>query len=203
MTQTIVKKYNAEVHSQSVLECILEMKKHAEDLMTTEIGRIEIEFFDVAYNIIGGGEEGDKTVVQTKEQADHSLAYMVAVALLDDQVVSEQYRSERIAQTDVQTLLRKISVRPKEEYSRRFPGEMPCRFTVSLRNSQILVKEKKDYEGFHTCPARWETAVQKFAQLSEEHASESLRREIVEAVGGLETIAVTDLMELLARTSAN
>jgi hypothetical protein len=25
------------------------------------------------FAIIGGGEEGDKTVVETKEQADHSL----------------------------------------------------------------------------------------------------------------------------------
>ncbi len=41
--------------------------------------RIEIEIFDVAYHIIGGGEEGDKTLVRTKEEADHSLPYMVAV----------------------------------------------------------------------------------------------------------------------------
>ena len=33
----------------------------------------------------------------TKEEADHSLPYMVAVALLDGQVMPEQYRPERIA----------------------------------------------------------------------------------------------------------
>ena len=43
----------------------------------------DIEAFDVAYKIIGGGEEGDKTVVVTKEQADHSLPYLIAVAILD------------------------------------------------------------------------------------------------------------------------
>ena len=36
--------------------------------------------FDVAYNIIGGGEEGEKTDIRTKEQADHSLPYMLAAA---------------------------------------------------------------------------------------------------------------------------
>jgi 2-methylcitrate dehydratase len=43
-----------------------------------EIERIKIDIFDVAYHIIGGGEEGDKQQVRTKEEADHSLPYMVA-----------------------------------------------------------------------------------------------------------------------------
>ena len=46
-----------------------------------EIECARIEVFDVAYNIIGGGEEGDKRLVHTKEEADHSLPYMIAVAL--------------------------------------------------------------------------------------------------------------------------
>ena len=50
---------------------------------------IDVDTFDVAYNIIGGGEEGDKTAVRTKEEADHSLPYMVAAAALDGQVMPE------------------------------------------------------------------------------------------------------------------
>ena len=38
----------------------------------------------------------DKSVMRTKEEADHSLQYMVAVAILDDQVTPEQYLPERI-----------------------------------------------------------------------------------------------------------
>ncbi len=79
--------------------------------------QIEIETFGVAYHIIGGGEEGDKTIVRTKVEADHSLQYMVAVALLDDQVLPEQYRPERIQSQDVQTLLRNVVVRPRDDYS--------------------------------------------------------------------------------------
>ena len=68
----------------------------------------------MAYNIIGGGEEGDKTTVSTKEQADHSLPYMLAVAILDGQVMPEQYEQERIRRADVQALLGKVSVQPGE-----------------------------------------------------------------------------------------
>src|SRR5579864_8343566 len=99
--RTSVKKYNAEFHSQSALEGILELRE-AHHVRPEEIERIHIDIFDVAYHIIGGGEEGDKQQVRTKEEADHSLPYMVAVALLDGEVTPAQYAPERIVREDVQ-----------------------------------------------------------------------------------------------------
>jgi 2-methylcitrate dehydratase len=202
VTRTVVKKYNAEMHAQSAIEGILELK-HAHHFTAGNVQQVGIEIFDVAYNIIGGGEEGDKTIVQTKEQADHSLPYMIAVALLDDQVMPEQYEPERIMRPDVQALLRKIVVRPVEEFSRRFPGEMPCRVAVSLDDGESVMIAKRDYEGFHSRPMRWETVVQKFEQLSTRYADAALRREIIEAVSHLDTIRVTDLTHRLAKVRKN
>src|SRR5262249_51255495 len=159
----------------------------------------EIEIFDVAFHIIGGGEEGDKTVVRTKEEADHSLPYMAAVAILDDQVMPEQYLPDRIQRADVQTLLRKISLRPLDAYSQRFPNEMPCRITVVLSNGQALVNEKRDYEGFYSRPMPWEDVVQKFERLSAPYTDAALQKEIVEAIADLDVISVADLTRLLSR----
>ncbi len=199
VTRTSVKKYNAEFHSQSALEGILELKQE-QPFTADEVERIEIEIFDVAYHIIGGGEEGDKTRVQTKEQADHSLPYMIAVALLDDQVLPEQYRPERIRRSDVQMLLRKVIVRPNAHFSQRFPAELPCHIAVTLHDGRRLTREKHDYEGFYTRPMPWDRVVRKFDTLSKTHASESRRREIAEAVAQLETLSVSDLTRLLERT---
>jgi len=196
--QTIVKKYNAEVHSQSVLEGILELKREA-GFQAAEVAQVEIETFDVAYHIIGGGEEGQKTVVRTKEEADHSLPYLVAVAILDGQVMPEQYRPDRIRRDDVQALLRRVAVRPSETYSRRFPEWMPCRIEVALRDGRRAAKEKEDYEGFRTRPMTWEAVVGKFEQLSAPYADLRVRSEIVEAVDGLEDRRIADLMALLGR----
>ena len=202
VTQTILKRYNAEIHSQSVLEAVLELKE-AHAFNAEEVERVEIEIFDVAYQIIGGGEEGDKTNVRTKEEADHSLPYMVAVAILDGQVMPEQYQPGRIQQKDVQTLLRKVRVQPSQEYSQRFPDEMPCRIVLTLRQGQRLVKEKKDYEGFRTRPMRWETVVEKFERLSTPYTGRSQRQQIVEAVANLETIQVADLARLLGNINSD
>jgi 2-methylcitrate dehydratase len=198
VTRTILKKYNAEIHSQSALEGILELKQE-EGFGADEVERIELDIFDVAYHIIGGGEEGDKTLVRTKEEADHSLPYMLAVAILDDQVTPAQYRPERIQRQDVQTLLRKVSVRPQSAYSRHFPDEMPCRISVTLQDGRALTKEKRDYEGFHTRPMRWETVVQKFERLSQPYVDSALQREIVDVVANLESTQVADLARLLER----
>ncbi len=196
-SRTIVKKYNAEIHSQSVVEGVLELKEER-GFTAAEVAQVEIETFDVAYHIIGGGVEGDKSVVRTKEEADHSLPYIVAVAILDGQVMPEQYRPERIERADVQSLLRKVVVRPSAGYSLRFPDEMPCRVTVALNDGRVLTKEKRDYEGFFSRPMSWATVARKFERLSAPYANRDLRREIIEAVANLESIQVADLTRLLS-----
>ncbi|HEY8461288.1 MAG TPA: MmgE/PrpD family protein [Blastocatellia bacterium] len=196
VTRTIVKKYNAEIHSQSAIEGVLELKAE-QGFIAAEVASIEIEIFDVAYHIIGGGAEGDKTVVRTKEEADHSLPYIVAVAILDGEVMPEQYRPERIKSPDVQSLLRKIRARPSADYSRRFPEEMPCRITIALNDGRTLTKEKRDYEGFRLRPMSWEAATRKFDRLSAYRVAPELRRGIIDAVANLETIETHDLTRLL------
>lgn len=196
VTNTIIKKYNAEIHSQSSIEGMLELKeKHG--FTPDEVEKITIEIFDVAYHIIGGGEEGDKTIVRTKEEADHSLQYMVAVALLDGQVLPEQYRQERIEADDVQQLLKKIEVSAMQEYSDRFPYEMPATLTVYLKNGESFSIDKMDYEGFLTRPAGWDIIINKFKQLAEPYTSKELRHKIIETVQNFEQHTVRELMQLL------
>jgi 2-methylcitrate dehydratase len=194
--KTIVKKYNAEIHSQSVIEALLELKRE-HDLRPSDVNEIEVETFDVAYKIIGGGEEGNKTVVRTKEQADHSLPYILAVALLDGRVMPEQYRPERLIRQDVQNLLRRVKVHPAADLSRRFPLEMPCRVHVRLHSNLVLSREKSDYEGFFTKPIGWARIGAKFERLANSHATASQRSEIMSAVLAVEQFDTRALMALL------
>lgn len=195
--RTIVKRFNAEIHSQSTLEGILELK--AEHPIDPEaIEAIEIETFDVAYDIIGGGEEGDKSTVQTKEEADHSLPYMVAAALLDGEVMPAQYQPRRIEAADVQRLLAKVRVAPSEALSARFPDEMPVHILIRMSDGTTFEGEKPDYEGFHTRPMSRETVVAKFKRLSTTAAPRALCDDIMACVAELDSVPVSDLTRLLA-----
>ncbi|MEF8865644.1 MAG: MmgE/PrpD family protein [Salinibacter sp.] len=197
VTGTIIKKYNAEIHSQATLEGALELKrKH--DIDSSNIEKIEIDTFDVAVDIIGGGEEGDKTVVRRKEEADHSLHYMTAVALLDDQVLPAQYEQGRIEAGDVQSLLRKVEVRENPEYSARFPEHMVCDVRIRA-DGTVYETHKEDYEGFHTKPMTWDTVSEKFTRLAEPYTDSSLRGDLIGAVQDLETLPAANLFDLLSR----
>lgn len=201
VTQTILKCYNAEIHSQSAIDAVLELRAR-ERFTASAVERIDIEIFDVAFQIIGGGEEGDKTVVRTKEAADHSLPYLIAAAVLDGQVMPEQYREERIERGDIQSLLRKVHIRAAADLSERFPREMPCRVKVQLHDGRVLSIERSDYEGFSTRPMSWDRAVEKFQRLSEPNAAAAVREQIVDTIEHLEKHSVRDLTGLLENLTA-
>lgn len=199
--KSILKKYDAEIHAQSAIEGALELQaRHG--FSAADIQQIEIDIFDVAFKIIGGGEEGDKTIVHTKEEADHSLQYMVGVALLDGNVLPAQYASGRISGNDVQALLHRVIVRPKDEYSKRFPEEVCATITVTLTNGQSVSLDKTDYEGFHTRPMSWPTVIEKFNRLTAQFTSERTRKAIVDVVQDIEHRNVRELTAVLANLAA-
>jgi 2-methylcitrate dehydratase len=195
--RTILKRYNAEIHSQSAIEALLELRvEHG--LTGGEVQRIELDTFQVAFDIIGGGEEGDKQRVGSKEEADHSLPYLLAVALLDGQVLPEQYLPERIVADDVQGLLRRVVVRPDPELSRRFPAQHSARVRLRLRDGRTLEREQHDYEGFHTRPMGWDAVTAKFDRLAADRLEPRQRAQIADAVKHLDELHVDELTGLLA-----
>jgi 2-methylcitrate dehydratase len=190
--RTIIKRYNAEIHSQTAIEAALELQAD-HGFAARDIEKVEVDVFEVAHRIIGGGEEGDKTLVFSKEDADHSLPYLIAVALLDHTVMPAQFAPRRLQRADVQSLLCRVVVRPLAEFSARFPEEMPTRVTVTLTDGRILTRTLADYPGFRTRPHSWDDAVSKFTALAEPHASQSVRADIVAAISVLDQITVAEL----------
>jgi 2-methylcitrate dehydratase len=195
---TFLKRYNAEIHSQSALEAVLELRE-AHRLNPADVERVDLDTFQVAYDIIGGGEEGEKKEIRTKEQADHSLPYLLAVALLDGQVMPEQFAPDRIMRPDVQKLLRKVDVHPSADLSARFPAEHACRVRVQLSGGAILAAEKSDYEGFLTRPMTWERARQKFERLAGARVGAEPLAELIAIVADLDQLKARDLTALLER----
>ncbi|GAB3031017.1 MmgE/PrpD family protein [Parafrigoribacterium mesophilum] len=198
--KTIVKKHNAEIHSQSALEAALAIRAQA-GFDARRIEKVSLRTFGVAYSIIGGGEEGDKHNIRTKEEADHSLPYLIAAALLDGEVNPAQFTPERIAAADIQRLLALVEVSPDEGFSARFPAEMPADLEVAMTDGTVLRSVQSSYEGFHTNPMSWDVARAKFDAVASGFASPELREEIAGIVRDLEHHTVRDLTQALARVS--
>jgi len=189
------------VPTQSAIFCMLELRK-AHPFDPNDVASIVGEVFQDAYDFTGGGSFGPKTDVHTKEDADHSLPYLLAVAALDGDVQPAQLSPRRIEKPDVQALLQKVKVRPDARFTSRYPGEVPSRVTVRLKGGKSYTHEVKDYPGFATRPFTWEDSGTKFDQLVVRRADEGLRKEIKAAVRSLESIQIKELMALLGRVRA-
>ena len=190
--RVVLKRFDAEVHSQSTIEAALELRR-LHELDPGSIDRVEVSTFSVARDIIGGTE-----VVRTKEQADHSLRFLVAIALLDGEVGPRQFDRGVIARSDVQALMERVVVVADEAYSRRFPGEMPSRIVVISRDGRRFAAETRDYEGFHTRPMSWDGALAKFRSLCEPRTPWDAAARVADIVADLERRSARELTSALA-----
>jgi 2-methylcitrate dehydratase len=198
VTRTVIRRHTAEMHAQTAIDAALALGRQHQ-LSAADVDRIDVDTFDVAYQIIGGGDEGDKTIVCTREDADHSLPYLIAVAILDHEVGPPQLALDRIQRADVQQLLCRVSVRPSPAYSQSFPSEMAARITVTLCDGRTLSREVREYPGLNGPPLTWKQVLRKFEQLSAERITVEERQSIIDGVRNLERISVADLTRLLAR----
>jgi 2-methylcitrate dehydratase len=192
-----LKTYNTAIPAQSAVFCTLELRKaHPFDL--ANVVSIEADVFQDAYDFTGGGRFGPKKNVHTKEDADHSLPYLIAVALLDGDVQTAQLEASRIAKSDVQDMLQKVTVSPNDGFTARYPAELPSRVTVRLRSGESFTHEISDYAGDPIRPFSWKETDAKFDKLAAGHAIETSRQKIKDAVRSLEDIQVSDLMKILS-----
>jgi 2-methylcitrate dehydratase len=139
------------------------------------------------------------TGIRTKEEADHNLSYLLAVALMDGDVVPAQFRPERITRPDVQALLRKVSDRPCREYTEQYPRKMPSKIT-RLQDGSVIAHEVRDYPGLASRPFTWEDSVAEFDTLVP-GIGQGVCREIKDAVQWRDIIQARVLKNLLGKLS--
>jgi 2-methylcitrate dehydratase len=201
--QTVLKKYCSLIHGQPVIEATLDVKR-SNGLSATDVEHVRCDIFQAGFDFAGGGAYGSKDHPWMKEQGDYNLKYLISAALLDDQVGPDQLQPERIQSADAQAMVALIEVRPDSQLTARFPQELAARVTVCTKDGRTLIKEHLGYEGGLDQPMSWNRVVEKFHWLSERYADEDLRNRIIRAVQRLDSIAISDLMELLAqvRTTA-
>jgi 2-methylcitrate dehydratase len=204
VTESTIKKYNAQIHTQSSVYCMIELvaanRPHldvAAGFDPGTIASIEAEVPQITYDFTAGGQYGSETAVRTKEQADHDLRYLLAVALLDGNIMPAQFAPDRVTRADVQSLLTKVSARPNAAYTAQYPKQMPAKITVRLKDGTTFEKEVQDFPGMPSRPFTWDEAVSKFDQLVLGRVESGLANEIKAAVFSLENIQVEDLMQML------
>lgn len=197
---TYLKKYSALIHGQTPIETILALSSEY-SVDYHDVTAVQVDTFQTAYDIAGGGAFGDKDHPSTKEQADYNLKYLLAVALIDGQVGPDQLHTERIQRADVQELLHRISIRPNQAFTDRYPKATPAKVAITLHDGRRVSREQDDFEGAPGRAFGWERTVEKFDALAGPYADDDLRAAIVATVAHLDTIPLSALTELLIKVN--
>src|ERR1700726_4037617 len=197
---TIMKKFCSLIHGQPVLEAVLKLKRD-NGLEAEEVEAVRCDIFQSGFDIAGGGAFGPKDKPQTKEQADSNLKYLIAAALLDDEVGPAQLEQSRVQAADAQALLNRVEIRLNDAFTAKYPHELNTRIAIKTKDGRTFNREQLGYEGGLGNPLSWEREVEKFNWLSEPFADAVLRHNIVEAVTKIDERPIADLMGLLGKVN--
>ncbi|MBT5180688.1 MAG: hypothetical protein HOL97_17100, partial [Rhodospirillaceae bacterium] len=134
-----------------------------------DIEAIDVFGYEFLYNEIGGGRNDgpEKWDPKTRETADHSLAYILAVTLVDGEISLESFDLERVEDPALRPLMQKISVSVDPATLELESPRQPVRFEICLKNGDII-EEACEYPFGHPMnPAGSAMVSEKFMALAE------------------------------------
>ncbi|HEV8540416.1 MAG TPA: MmgE/PrpD family protein [Nitrospiraceae bacterium] len=197
---TYIKHYPVEYHAQTAVEAALVVRKELLDAegskALSSMTGIEIGSYDVAIEIIGRDRE--KWRPRTRETADHSFPYCVAVALLDGIVTLRSFGERRLGDPALHALMQKIRVVEQPEFRDWYPEAMPTRITVRTAAGKEYVKQVDFPLGHPRNPMSDREVEEKFRDLARGQLDRKAAGRVIEFVWSLDRVKhIGALMPLL------
>ena len=109
----------------------------------------------------------DKWNPTSRETADHSIPYIIAVALSRGTIWHEDFEPDRFNDPDIRALMQKIDVRWTEECNKLWPEAFPFRITVTMKSGEKHVSEVHYAKGHPKNPLSDQEVEAKFLKLAQ------------------------------------
>lgn len=168
LPRTCLKRYPAAYIIHSSIDLALDLRREHR-LAAGDIDRVTVEAFgwliEDMVNGMGGASRYD---IDSRETADHSLPFCVAVALVDGEYGLRQLDEKRWEAPEVREMMRKMRFIHDREMDQRFPPDRPSRLTIVTRDGRTLVKEIPYPRGDFRSPFSDEEIADKFRSLASE-----------------------------------
>jgi 2-methylcitrate dehydratase len=199
ITRTNIKPYAGCYHALPAVTGILELLER-NGVSAADLDAVELDVYETAYRTCATEEKWGREM--TRETADHSLPYVVAVAALEGDLRPEHYSPEWLASDEVHDLVERISVTVDDDLTarrRRGDGLTPTR--VRLVAGGETVETVVEYPlGHYERPLTDDEVETKVRTLVEPHLTDEWADRLV---GGCRTLRdQSDLHELLASVTA-
>jgi len=182
IAETYLKFFPAEIHSQTSIWAALEARKEIEK--PEDIVSVEIASHEAGYTILG--KDPEKWNPLTKETADHSLPYIVGMALLEGKIDNSTYSEKKFRDSNILDFLKKITVVEDKTLSSRYPEAVANRVTVKLSSGKVVSKQVDYHKGHPKNPMSDKEVEEKFHRLTRKILGKDHARRILDATWNLE-----------------
>ena len=191
---TSIKFFPAQIHTQAGAAMALELRD-AFDL--DDLERIRIATYGVAVRNAAG--EPQKWDPKTRETADHSLPYVVALALTDGALTPAGFDPRRIRDPLLRPLMRKVEVSEDPEATRNYPAQQRARMEVDLRSGRRLTRAVDYPKGHSRNPLSDSELERKFLGLTSDVLSPSRQASLLERLWRFDELENLDALFEAAR----
>ena len=187
ITETIFKCYPAQIHTQAPIGLALELR---DKVAAGDIESIAIQAYEGACS--SPATEPEKWDPQTRETADHSIPYLVSVALQDGSVNAASFTSQRIRDPGVRQLISRITMEANQEYTQKYPSEFNVNLEITDKSGARHRAHTSYPKGHRHNPMSDAEVEAKFRGLSSGVLAESQADRVLELVWDLESLPTLD-----------
>ena len=159
-----------------------------------DVKEIKVEVIARAADILG---DPHKYRPDSKETADHSLPYCMAVGLVDGMVTPLQFKEERVLDKSLIPIMDKVKVVANDEFEALFPKFQPSRVTITTHDGKEHATRVDVPEGDPRDPMTEEEIAVKFNALGKDVISDDQRKKLQQCIMKIDSAKnVNELLEL-------
>ena len=189
-----MKSFPIEALSHAPLTAMLKCVKE-NHIKPSDVAEIKVEVIARAADILG---DPHKYRPDSKETADHSLPYCMAVGLIDGMVTPLQFKEERVMDASLHAVMDKVKVVANQEFEQLFPKFQPSQVTITTAGGKSFTKRVDVPKGDPRDPMTAEEIGVKFHALGDGVIGKGACDKLAAAVLGMESIG--NVRELTALT---
>jgi 2-methylcitrate dehydratase len=182
--RTSLKFFPSEYHSQAPLALALQLR---EKVALTDIEAVGVQTYHTCYSEIGS--EPEKWNPQTRETADHSLPYLLALALTDGTIGTDSFSAEKMRNPALRQLMQRIRIAEDPAYTREYPARLITQIAIVTRSGQRFVDTASYARGHAKNPMSDAEIDLKFNRLAEMLLSAQRRAVLLQQLREIDSCA--------------
>ena len=184
MMAASIKRYPCGQLAQTAIDAAVLLRSKISSL--EEIAQINVGICSRAKNVMA--DDPEKWRPKTPESADHSMAYVVATALINGTLERKHFDEEFLHNAQLNDLMQKIKADVTEECDRLHPDACATKMELVTKSGKRFSEMVKYHKGHFRNPLNDDEIEKKFYSLTKDLLSSSQRKELLSLLWNLEEV---------------